>query len=135
MAAPEEGEARRAFPAFPYPPYDIQQSFMQALYAALEKGGVGLFESPTGEPGCRRQLKQVRLEDCCFQACHCWLHLPMLLLCRHRQDAQPHLWQPALAAGPAAPRSSGSGGSREQQRRGGCRGRRGSRSGSCRGRG
>ena len=37
-----------AFPSFPYPPYDIQLSFMQALYSSLDKGGVGLFESPTG---------------------------------------------------------------------------------------
>ena len=40
--------AGTSFPAFPYPPYDIQQQFMRALYAALDKGGVALFESPTG---------------------------------------------------------------------------------------
>ena len=39
---------RADFPAFPYPPYDIQLGFMGALYSALEAGGVGLFESPTG---------------------------------------------------------------------------------------
>ncbi|KAM6960985.1 ATP-dependent DNA helicase DDX11 [Aplochiton taeniatus] len=33
---------------FPYQPYTIQQEFMQALYAALENGKVGIFESPTG---------------------------------------------------------------------------------------
>ena len=37
-----------AFPAFPFPPYDIQLGFMRSLYRALEAGGVGLFESPTG---------------------------------------------------------------------------------------
>ncbi|KAK9816819.1 hypothetical protein WJX72_005361 [[Myrmecia] bisecta] len=38
----------RSFPAFPYQPYGIQTEFMQHLYATLEKGGIGLFESPTG---------------------------------------------------------------------------------------
>ncbi|PRW20458.1 putative ATP-dependent RNA helicase DDX11 [Chlorella sorokiniana] len=56
MAAPAGGGSgasgqavgRADFPAFPYPPYDIQLDFMSALYSALEAGGVGLFESPTG---------------------------------------------------------------------------------------
>ena len=33
---------------FPFTPYDIQVKFMQKLYVALESGGVGIFESPTG---------------------------------------------------------------------------------------
>ncbi|NXG40911.1 DDX11 helicase, partial [Psilopogon haemacephalus] len=33
---------------FPYTPYLIQEQFMAALYGALEAGGVGIFESPTG---------------------------------------------------------------------------------------
>ncbi|NXA38787.1 DDX11 helicase, partial [Eudromia elegans] len=33
---------------FPYEPYAIQERFMAALYGALEKGQVGIFESPTG---------------------------------------------------------------------------------------
>lgn len=33
----------------PYTPYDIQLQFMQALYACLEDGKVGVFESPTGK--------------------------------------------------------------------------------------
>ncbi|NWY01672.1 DDX11 helicase, partial [Nothoprocta ornata] len=33
---------------FPYAPYAIQERFMAALYGALEKGQVGIFESPTG---------------------------------------------------------------------------------------
>ena len=41
---------RTDFPAFPYQPYGIQQDFMQALYKTLTIGGVGLFESPTGQP-------------------------------------------------------------------------------------
>lgn len=42
---------RTEFPGFPYStPYSIQLDFMRALYAALEKGGVALFESPTGAP-------------------------------------------------------------------------------------
>ena len=37
------------FPAFPFnPPYGIQTELMRALYATLEGGGVGVFESPTG---------------------------------------------------------------------------------------
>ena len=41
--------AGQEFPSFPYnPPYDIQLGFMRSLYTALEKGGVGFFESPTG---------------------------------------------------------------------------------------
>ncbi|DBA94863.1 TPA: hypothetical protein ACH3X1_002400 [Trebouxia sp. C0004] len=39
---------RQRFPAFPYEPYDIQRRFMESMYATLETGGVGLFESPTG---------------------------------------------------------------------------------------
>ncbi len=41
---------RTDFPAFPYQPYGIQQDFMQALHQTLTSGGVGLFESPTGQP-------------------------------------------------------------------------------------
>lgn len=33
---------------FPFPPYDIQKDFMEALYNVLEQGKVGIFESPTG---------------------------------------------------------------------------------------
>uniref|UniRef100_A0A3Q4I4Q9 DEAD/H (Asp-Glu-Ala-Asp/His) box helicase 11 n=1 Tax=Neolamprologus brichardi TaxID=32507 RepID=A0A3Q4I4Q9_NEOBR len=39
--------SRAQFP-FPYQPYNIQEEFMQALYSALDKGKVGIFESPTG---------------------------------------------------------------------------------------
>lgn len=42
-------KGRQHFPAFPYgSPYAVQTEFMRSLYAALEEGGVGLFESPTG---------------------------------------------------------------------------------------
>ncbi|XP_072198518.1 ATP-dependent DNA helicase DDX11 isoform X4 [Excalfactoria chinensis] len=41
------GPGRTSFP-FPYTPYRIQEQFMAALYAALEAGRVGIFESPTG---------------------------------------------------------------------------------------
>ncbi|KAI7802478.1 ATP-dependent DNA helicase DDX11 isoform X1 [Triplophysa rosa] len=33
---------------FPFQPYPIQESFMDALYTALDQGKVGIFESPTG---------------------------------------------------------------------------------------
>lgn len=32
----------------PYDPYHIQQDFMTKLYACIEDGSVGVFESPTG---------------------------------------------------------------------------------------
>lgn len=32
----------------PYEPYHIQQDFMRKLYACIEDGNVGVFESPTG---------------------------------------------------------------------------------------
>ncbi|KAL4854768.1 DNA polymerase iota [Chlorella vulgaris] len=43
-----EREASLAFPAFPYPPYDIQLQLRSALCSALEQGVVGLSESPPG---------------------------------------------------------------------------------------
>lgn len=33
---------------FPFQPYPIQEQFMKALYATLDEGKVGIFESPTG---------------------------------------------------------------------------------------
>lgn len=33
---------------FPFQPYPIQESFMEALYTALDQRKVGIFESPTG---------------------------------------------------------------------------------------
>ena len=38
------------FDGFPFQPYAIQQQLMEALYELLQKGGIGLFESPTGMP-------------------------------------------------------------------------------------
>jgi chromosome transmission fidelity protein 1 len=32
----------------PFQPYEIQQTFMQAVYDCIEQGKVGIFESPTG---------------------------------------------------------------------------------------
>ncbi|KAL0127028.1 hypothetical protein PUN28_005395 [Cardiocondyla obscurior] len=40
-------EPPQEFP-FPFPPYEIQKRFMKELYACLEDGKLGLFESPTG---------------------------------------------------------------------------------------
>lgn len=45
------GPGRASFP-FPYTPYRIQEQFMAALYAALEAGRIGIFESPTGTVSC-----------------------------------------------------------------------------------
>lgn len=36
---------------FPFKPYDIQKDFMRSLYTALERGCIGIFESPTGTVG------------------------------------------------------------------------------------
>ena len=33
---------------FPFEPYGIQVGFMRALYDTCERGGLGIFESPTG---------------------------------------------------------------------------------------
>jgi Rad3-related DNA helicase len=58
------------FPAFPFLPYGIQLDLMRAIYATLDAGGVGVFESPTGTVrfvvpcalfACTRRL-------CCFAA-------------------------------------------------------------------
>ena len=45
--AADAGSAR-TFPAFPFRPYDIQLDLMRGLYDVLERGGIGIFESPTG---------------------------------------------------------------------------------------
>ncbi|KAK3268898.1 hypothetical protein CYMTET_22625 [Cymbomonas tetramitiformis] len=42
------GEQGRAFPAFPYSPYEIQSKLMTAMYDTLQHGGIGIFQSPTG---------------------------------------------------------------------------------------
>ena len=36
------------FSGFPFEPYDVQKELMGAVYGVLEKGGVGVVESPTG---------------------------------------------------------------------------------------
>ena len=33
---------------FPFPPYVIQQRFMEAMHATILAGNCGVFESPTG---------------------------------------------------------------------------------------
>jgi hypothetical protein len=44
----------------PYSPYDIQLQFMRELYGCLEKGKIGIFESPTGEePKVARHIRYV----------------------------------------------------------------------------
>ena len=37
----------KEFP-FPFKPYSIQEDFMKDLYQCIEKGKLGIFESPTG---------------------------------------------------------------------------------------
>ena len=43
-----EAEGRQSFPAFPFEPYDVQKDLMRVVYRVLNKGGVGIVESPTG---------------------------------------------------------------------------------------
>ena len=33
---------------FPFEPYQVQRELMSELYSTLERGGLGIFESPTG---------------------------------------------------------------------------------------
>ena len=47
--APSSGiEAAQHPYGFPFPPYGCQLELMRELYACLDRGGVGVFESPTG---------------------------------------------------------------------------------------
>ena len=46
--------AEKEFPCFPFPPYAIQKDLMRHIYATLDAGGVGVFESPTGTVRCFR---------------------------------------------------------------------------------
>lgn len=32
----------------PYTPYEVQEQFMRTVYQVLEKGHIGILESPTG---------------------------------------------------------------------------------------
>lgn len=43
-----EEEMKQKFGGFPYKPYSIQIDFMNALYDSLDKGGISMLESPTG---------------------------------------------------------------------------------------
>lgn len=47
QAQANKNKDERRFP-FPFPPYAIQRQFMNEMYAVLDKGGLGIFESPTG---------------------------------------------------------------------------------------
>lgn len=45
-----DGKAASGGPSIPFPfePYDVQRQLMRKIYETLEKGGIGIFESPTG---------------------------------------------------------------------------------------
>ena len=49
-AAVGDVDAKKDVIHFPFPgtPYGIQEDFMSELYKTLERGGFGVFESPTG---------------------------------------------------------------------------------------
>ncbi|CAM9448431.1 unnamed protein product, partial [Ascophyllum nodosum] len=42
-----DGDSGPAIP-FPFEPYEVQKQLMCKIYSTLERGGVGIFESPTG---------------------------------------------------------------------------------------
>ena len=44
------GEAAGGCPSisFPFEPYEVQRQLMRKIYDTLDKGGIGIFESPTG---------------------------------------------------------------------------------------
>ena len=65
--------AGQEFPAFPYAPYGVQQEFMQSMYACLQEGGIGLFESPTGGSCLLSALLHKRLQQV-FTAQHIGMH-------------------------------------------------------------
>ena len=44
-------DKKPVFFPFPFPPYDIQEDFMNTLFEVLDSGQVGIFESPTGTVG------------------------------------------------------------------------------------
>lgn len=59
---------------FPFKPYAIQERFMEALYAVLEEGKVGIFESPTGTVSpSSLHLSVQYLSRFHFRGVHCWL--------------------------------------------------------------
>ena len=47
VAVGNEGKPSRDF-HHPYTPYDIQETFMSTVYEVLDRGKVGILESPTG---------------------------------------------------------------------------------------
>ncbi len=59
---------------FPFQPYDIQKEFMHALYMALERGCIGIFESPTGTVG----LDSTRTLNTCAYRGSCMHNLQMI---------------------------------------------------------
>lgn len=65
----EDGNGGSRFP-FPFKPYAIQERFMEALYAVLDEGKVGIFESPTGTVSPSSLHLSVRVS---LQGADCWL--------------------------------------------------------------
>jgi hypothetical protein len=87
QAQANKNKEERRFP-FPFPPYDIQRQFMNEMYAVLDKGGLGIFESPTGTVRpCPSSSPQ---SDCAF------LSLLFFITCAG-QVVKHHLQRPAVA--------------------------------------
>lgn len=75
-----------AFFSFPYEPYDIQLQLMRQLWATVDAGHVGIFESPTGTASGR-----------CDRWGNCWLLTVERVFAAAGQVHQPHLWRTVVA--------------------------------------
>jgi hypothetical protein len=85
-------DGQRRFP-FPFPPYDIQKRFMNEMYAVLDAGGLGIFESPTGTvpPPPHTRIASAVRSDLTSSACRTASHAG--------QVVEHHLQRPAVAPG------------------------------------
>ena len=97
MAAEQRG---LEFPAFPFPPYAIQNDLMRHIYATLDAGGVGVFESPTGTV--RRFVGACESDRACAcKATHALALTARAVAVRAGQNAEPAVRCPDVAAGRA----------------------------------
>ena len=72
--------------SFPFEPYGIQEQFMRTLYDTLEKGGIGIFESPTGTVS----SVKIILRDIVGVASDPWAVLETVLVARSVPHTHTH---------------------------------------------
>lgn len=58
---------------FPFTPYGIQKDLMSKVYEAMERGKIGIFESPTGTVGWHVLITNWRYKICRFWTACCIL--------------------------------------------------------------